>query len=380
MDLSSLAPRADLLAAAVVLDLAVGDPVYRWHPIRLIGGSLTRFEKRLRAVGADGHIGGCALFVMLALLWGGGAAALVVGAARLHPAAAGAVHLFLLYSLIALGDLLAHAGDVDAAVTAGDLPAARVAAGRLVGRDTAPMDGPACRRSAIESLGESLVDGVVSPIFWYALGGIPGIVLFKIVSTMDSMVGYRTERYRRFGWCGARLDDLLNLVPARVTWLLIAGAAVLAPGASGREALRLGLAAARRRPGAERRLERGHAGGRDRAPPGRADPVGRPPGDGGLDRRSGRRPRGRSRGLPASPSDGTAGGGPGCGRRRIPHCMGKVASTPRRERRRAAVPDEQLVVNYAEHGIPRHRAGDTAPPRRAPAAWVAEIPGSIFRR
>ena len=240
MDLSSLAPRADLLAAAVVLDLAVGDPVYRWHPIRLIGGSLTRLETRLRAVGADGRIGGCALFVLLALLWGGGAAVLVAASARLHPAAAGAVHLFLLYSLIALGDLLAHAGDVDAAVAAGDLPAARASAGRLVGRDTAPMDGPACRRSAIESLGESLVDGVVSPIFWYALGGIPGIVLFKIVSTMDSMVGYRTERYRRFGWCGARLDDLLNLVPARLTWLLIAGAAVLVPGASGREALRRG--------------------------------------------------------------------------------------------------------------------------------------------
>ena len=240
MDLNSLAPRADLLAAAVILDLAVGDPVYRWHPIRLIGGSLTLLETRLRAVGADGRSGGCALFVMLALLWGGGSAALVTAAARLHPVAAGAVHFFLLYSFVALGDLLKHAGDVDAAVTAGDLPAARAAAGRLVGRDTAPMDGPACRRSAIESLGESLVDGVVSPIFWYAAGGIPGIVLFKIVSTMDSMVGYRTERYRDFGWCGARLDDLLNLVPARVTWLLIAGAAAPVPGASGREALRWG--------------------------------------------------------------------------------------------------------------------------------------------
>ena len=240
MDLSSLAPRADLLAAAVILDLAVGDPVYRWHPIRLIGGSLTRLEERLRAVGADGRLGGCLLFVALAAVWGGTAAALVVGASELHPSVAMVSHLFVLYSLIALGDLLKHAGDVDAAVTAGDLPAARAAAGRLVGRDTAPMDGPACRRSAIESLGESLVDGVVSPVFWYALGGVPGIVLFKIVSTMDSMVGYRTERYRRFGWCGARLDDVLNLVPARVTWLLIAGAAAPVPGASGREALRWG--------------------------------------------------------------------------------------------------------------------------------------------
>ncbi len=238
--MSTLAPRADLLAAAVALDLLFGDPVYRWHPIRLIGSSLTWIEAQLRAAGADGRGGGCVLFVALALIWCGGAAALVAGAAGLHPTAAAAVHLFVLYSLIALGDLLAHAAAVDAAVSAGDLPAARVAAARLVGRDTEPMDGPACRRSAIESLGESLVDGVVSPIFCYALAGVPGIVLFKAVSTMDSMVGYKTERYRDFGWCGARLDDLLNLVPARVTWLLIAAAAAVIPGASGREALRWG--------------------------------------------------------------------------------------------------------------------------------------------
>lgn len=240
MDLSSLEPRAELLAAALVLDLAAGDPVYRWHPVRLIGGSLTRVETRLRAAGADGRAGGCGLFAVLALAWVGGAAGLVAAAARLHPAAAGAAHLFVLYSLVALGDLLAHADGVDAAVTAGDLPAARAAAGRLVGRDTAPMDGPACRRSAIESLGESLVDGVVSPIFWYAAAGLPGLVLFKTVSTMDSMVGYRTERYRDFGWCGARLDDLLNLLPARVTWLLVAFAAALVPGARGGDALRFG--------------------------------------------------------------------------------------------------------------------------------------------
>ena len=240
MDLSSVAPRADLLAVAVLLDLVAGDPVYRWHPVRLIGGSLTWMEDRLRAAGADGRLGGCVLFVALATVWGGAAVGLVAGAARLHPAAAGAAHLFVLYSLIALGDLLVHAGDVDASVTAGDLPAARAASGRLVGRDTETMDGFACRRSAIESLGESLVDGVVSPLFWYAVAGVPGIVLFKTVSTMDSMVGYKIERYRDFGWCGARLDDLLNLLPARVTWLLVAGAAVLMPGASGREALRLG--------------------------------------------------------------------------------------------------------------------------------------------
>ena len=240
MDLSSLAPRADLLVAATVLDALLGDPAYRWHPVRLVGGSLTWMEGRLRAAGAGGRAGGCVLFVLLAAVWVGGAAALIAGASRLHPAASGALHLFMLYSLLALGDLLAHAGAVDAAATAGDLPAARAAAGRLVGRDTDRMDAAACRRSAIESLGESLADGVVSPVLWYALAGVPGLVLFKTVSTMDSMVGYRTDQYRNFGWCGARLDDLLNLLPSRVTWLLIASAAVVVPGASGRAALRVG--------------------------------------------------------------------------------------------------------------------------------------------
>ena len=240
MDLSSLAPRADLLVAAAVLDFLLGDPAYRWHPVRLIGGSLAWMETRLRAAGAGGRFGGCVLFVLLAGVWAGGATVLILGADRFHPAAAGALHLFMLYSLLALGDLLAHAGAVDAAATAGDLPASRAAAGRLVGRDTDRMDAAACRRSAIESLGESLADGVVSPVLWYGLAGVPGLVLFKTVSTMDSMVGYRTAQYRDFGWCGARLDDLLNLLPARVTWLLIACAAMVVPGASGRAALRVG--------------------------------------------------------------------------------------------------------------------------------------------
>ena len=239
MVLSSLAPRADLLAAAVVLDLLLGDPVYPWHPVRLIGGSLSWTEARLRAMGADGYVGGCVLFVVLAVVWGGGTAALLT-AVRLHPAVASVVHLFLLYSLLALRDLLKHVAAIDAAAAVGDLPAARKAAGRLVGRDTDRMDAAACQRSGIESLAENLVDGFVSPIFWYCLVGVPGIVVFKTVSTMDSVVGYKTERYLRFGWCGARLDDLMNLLPARLTWLLIACAAALTPGTSSRGALRIG--------------------------------------------------------------------------------------------------------------------------------------------
>ena len=240
MDLSPLEPRIDLLLAAAALDAALGDPVYRWHPVRLLGASLACCERRLRAAGADGRGGGCLLFGVLGTCWVGGVSLALLGAHRLHPAAAGGAHLFILYSLLAFGDLLAHGRAVDRAATAGDLPGARRALGRLVGRDVDALDGAACRRATIESLAESLTDGVVSPIAWYALLGAPGLVLSKVVSTMDSMVGYRTPRYLRFGWCGARLDDLLQALPARATWLLIALAAAVLPGCSGRQALAAG--------------------------------------------------------------------------------------------------------------------------------------------
>ena len=202
-----------------------------------MGASLAACERRLRAAGADGRAGGCLLFVLLGILWVGGLSLVLLGAARLHPAAGASAHLFVLYSLLALGDLLAHGSTVDRAAAGGDLPAARRAVARLVGRDVDRMDAAACRRAAIESLAENLVDGVVSPIAWYAVLGVPGLVLCKVVSTMDSMVGYRTPRYLRFGWCGARLDDAVQAAPARATWLLIALAAGALPGCSGRGAL-----------------------------------------------------------------------------------------------------------------------------------------------
>jgi adenosylcobinamide-phosphate synthase len=103
------------------------------------------------------------------------------------------------------------------------------------------MDAAACRRAAIESLSENLTDGFTSPLAWYAIGGLPGLVIFKVVSTMDSMVGYKTPRYLRFGWCGARLDDVMNYPTARATWLLIAGMAAILPSCSGLKAFRVGL-------------------------------------------------------------------------------------------------------------------------------------------
>ena len=239
--LTVLLPNAAALAVAVAADAVVGDPIYAWHPVRLIGRTLTWMEQRLRAAGLNGYGGGILLFVGLALVSLGLVSVVLLLAGTASAALAWLIHTFLLYSLLALGDLLHHVWRIEQAVRAGDLPRARLGVSALVGRDTERMDGPACRRAAVESLSENLTDGFVSPVFWYVLGGLPGIVLFKVVSTMDSMVGYKTPRYLRFGWCGARLDDAMNYVPARLTWLVIAALAAVLPGYSARKAWTVGL-------------------------------------------------------------------------------------------------------------------------------------------
>jgi adenosylcobinamide-phosphate synthase len=234
-------PNAAMVAVGVVADMVVGDPRYAWHPVRLIGGTLAWIEERLREAGLDGYGGGILLFVALAAVSLGAVAAFMSAAIAAAAPLAWLIHAFLLYSLLALGDLLHHVWRIESAVRVGDLPRARRGVSALVGRDTERMDGPACRRAAVESLSENFTDGYVTPLFWYVLGGLPGIVLFKVVSTMDSMVGYKTPRYLRFGWCGARLDDVMNYLPARLTWLVIATLAAVLPGYSARKAWSVGL-------------------------------------------------------------------------------------------------------------------------------------------
>jgi adenosylcobinamide-phosphate synthase len=237
----ALAPDPTALVAAVAVDLLMGDPVYPAHPVRLIGRTLRWLEGRLRAAGLDGYGGGVLLFLLLAGLWLPAFAAVVALALAASPIVAWLVHVLLVYALLALGDLLHHVWRIESAVRRDAIERARQAVSALVGRDTDRMDGPACRRAAVESLSENLTDGFVSPVFWYVLAGVPGILLFKIVSTMDSMVGYKTPQYLQFGWCGTRLDDLMNYLPARLTWLALAVVASVLPGFSGRKAWRIGL-------------------------------------------------------------------------------------------------------------------------------------------
>jgi adenosylcobinamide-phosphate synthase len=138
------------------------------------------------------------------------------------------IEALLIAVLVAQRSLYEHVAAVAAALDLGGLAAGRAAVRRIVGRDPMTLDTHGVARAAIESLAENFSDGVVAPVFWYLLLGLPGLFAYKMANTLDSMVGHRTPRYRSFGWAAARLDDVLNLVPAPVSGLLLVAAAVFA--------------------------------------------------------------------------------------------------------------------------------------------------------
>ncbi|NOY74483.1 MAG: cobalamin biosynthesis protein CobD [Kiritimatiellaeota bacterium] len=219
-----------IMTAFLLLDLLFGDPVYFWHPIRLYGHLISLFEKILRSVGLDGGFGGF-LLVPLVLVCAGTAA---IGARELlihynHSIFADLWYVFIGYTHIAVRDLLSHGRKVAAAIANDNLPDARKAVSMMVGRDVERLDLNGCGRAAAESLAENLTDGIIAPLLFYAAFGIPGMVFFKVVSTMDSMVGYKNAKYADFGWFAARLDDVLNFIPARLSAPLIAVSAIFAP-------------------------------------------------------------------------------------------------------------------------------------------------------
>jgi adenosylcobinamide-phosphate synthase len=214
-----------LVVAAWLLDAALGDPVYRLHPVRLIGNWSLVCERRLFALGQDGRLGGVLHWVLVVGAALGVWLVVHVGLGHIHPWLAWLWDLYIAYSLLSFRDLLDEGRrilkDLD------DLPAVRARMRMLVGRDTEPLGRDGIVRAAIESLSENLTDGVLTPLWALCLFGLPGLVLVKAISTLDSMVGYPTERYARFGWTAARSDDLVHWLPARLSVPLIAAAALI---------------------------------------------------------------------------------------------------------------------------------------------------------
>ena len=229
-----------LILLAFVLDVLFGDPIYRWHPIRLAGNLLSAYERLLRRSGFDGYSGGILLFVFLAASSIGMVMGMRALLAQLHDSLAWLWNVYIAWSCIALGDLGKHGQRIANAAARGDLEQARYHVGMLVGRDLHRMSAADCCRAAVESVSENLTDGVISPLFYLFCFGVPGAVLFKVISTMDSMVGYKTPRYLRFGWCGARLDDVANYIPARLTWLLMVAVCGILPDYNALRCFRIG--------------------------------------------------------------------------------------------------------------------------------------------
>jgi adenosylcobinamide-phosphate synthase len=241
MGIEGLAPSAPLLVAGLLLDAVFGDPQVRWHPIRLIGDTLSFFEKALRRLGSDGRAGGCLLLLLLAIAWVVTPSFVIYAVGRWDTTAGLVLHILTVYILFALRDLVDHVRRVQKAASREDLSATHQAIALFVGREVDRMDFQACRRAAIESLAESFVDGFLSALFWYLVLGVPGLLLFKVVSTMDSMIGFKTPRYLHFGWCGARVDDFMNYIPARLGWLLLGLSAVPFRSLSPMKGWRVGL-------------------------------------------------------------------------------------------------------------------------------------------
>jgi len=152
---------------------------------------------------------------------------LLLLAQGLAPWVSDCVAIYLLYASLAARDLACHSRRVHMALTAGDLPLARQQVAMIVGRETATLDAAEVSRACVESVAENIVDGITAPLFWAALFGPVGAMTYKAINTMDSMFGYKNERYREFGWAPARLDDLANYIPARLTSVLVIIAATL---------------------------------------------------------------------------------------------------------------------------------------------------------
>lgn len=201
---------------AMILDAVLGEPKWLWdrlpHPAVLMGRLIGWADKTLN-VGAYRLLKGIVTM-----------AALVIGAYYLGKALSylGPIaEIVIAAILLAQKSLVQHVQAVANALRLSTGEGRRTVA-MIVGRDTAQMDDPAIARAAIESAAENLSDGVIAPAFWFLIGGLPALLVYKVTNTADSMIGYKTPRHQEFGWAAARFDDLLNLVPARLTAALIA--------------------------------------------------------------------------------------------------------------------------------------------------------------
>ena len=239
-----------VLLLALVIDALVGDPDWLWrrvpHPVVLFGRTIDRLDAALNNTSwSDGERRAAGVLAVVVLVVGAGVVGWLIARALLVAPFGWVLEAVVASAFIAQRSLYDHVARVQQAFASGGLEAARRAVSAIVGRDPQALDEAGVCRAAIETTAENFSDGVVAPVFWFALLGLPGLMAYKAINTADSMIGHLTERHRAFGWAAARLDDLVNLVPARQSALLLAIAAPVV-GGSFMRSLRIALDDARK--------------------------------------------------------------------------------------------------------------------------------------
>lgn len=212
---------------AVGLDLLIGDPRWFPHPVKWIGRFAMFLEAPARKICRNQRLAGAVTALLVLGVTAAVSFTLIRCGTFLHPLAGDAIGILLIYTGIAARDLVKHSTDVQRALEVGDQVEAAGRVAMICGRDTDRLDEPATVRAAVESVAENIVDGVTAPLFFAVIGGPVGIMVYKAVNTLDSTFGYKNEAYARFGWTSAKIDDVANFVPARLTALIVPLAALI---------------------------------------------------------------------------------------------------------------------------------------------------------
>lgn len=218
-----------------IMDLLFGDPYWLPHPIRLIGNLITQAEKLFYKDGKRDHKkeyrGGCMTVLTVLLVTGIVTFILLFAAYRLHSLLGAGIEMIMTYQILAIKSLKDESMKVYDQLQHGTLEDARHAVSMIVGRDTQNLTKEGITKAAVETVAENTSDGVIAPMLYTALGGPVLGFLYKAVNTMDSMIGYKNDRYLYFGRAAAKLDDAVNFIPARISACMMVAAAVFLKGA-----------------------------------------------------------------------------------------------------------------------------------------------------
>ncbi len=215
--------RVIILLIALILDFIFGDPQKGFHPIITIGRLIKFLEKRLlkdNYTEARKRVNGFIIVFAISTIVSAVSYLVIFYSFRIDMILGNIISAVILYFMICNGSMISHAKKIIAAIDDNNLKDSRKEVGKIVGRDTSSLDSKDLIRATVESLAENTSDGLIGPLFFYLIGGVPAAFLYKAVNTLDSTIGYRNQKYKDFGFFSAKFDDVLNYLPARITALI----------------------------------------------------------------------------------------------------------------------------------------------------------------